>query len=68
MRSPSQITSEARVVVSGTNLSDFDWAPAQSRQDQTLAQEVATRVAEGVRLSRHVRALRKAQTEGCGDF
>lgn len=51
------VTSEAGVVVSGPNLSDFDRAPAQSRQDQTLAQEVAARVAEGVRLGRHVHAL-----------
>lgn len=56
---PARVTSEARVVVSGANLSDFDWAPAQSGQDQTLAQEVAARVAEGVRLGRHVRALHK---------
>lgn len=56
-RSLPQLTSEARVVVSGPNLSDFDWAPAQGRQDQTLAQEVAPRVAERVRLGSHVRAL-----------
>lgn len=61
---PSRITSEAWIVVSGPNLSDFDGAPAQSRQDQTLAQEVAARVAERVRLSRHVRALRKAPAAG----
>lgn len=61
---PSRITSEAWVVVSGPNLSDFDWAPAQSRQDQTLAQEVAAHVAERVRLSRHVRALPKTRAAG----
>lgn len=67
-RCQSPITSEARVVVSGPDLSDFDRAPAQSRQNQTLAQEVAARVAEGVCLSRHVRALRKAWAPGCGYF
>lgn len=58
-RRPPRGTSEARVVVSGPNLSDFDGAPTQGGQDQSLAQEVAARVAEGVRLGRHVRALRK---------
>lgn len=57
--SPPRVTSKARVVVSGPNLSDFDRPSAQGGQDETLAQEVAARVAEGVRLGRHVRALRK---------
>lgn len=55
---PSQVTSEARVVVPGPNPADLDRAPAQGGQDQPLAQEVAPRVAEGVRLGRHVRAVR----------
>lgn len=55
---PSPITSKARVVVPGPNPPDLDRAPAQGGQDQPLAQEVAPRVAEGVRLGRHVRAVR----------
>lgn len=61
-------------MVSGPNPSDFDGAPAQGGQDQPLAQEVAARVAEGVRLGRHVRALRQgaggrgaATLDGRGD-
>lgn len=56
---PPRVTSKARVVVSGPNLSDFDRPSAQGGQDETLAQEVAAREAEGVCLGRHVRALRK---------
>lgn len=63
-RAPSQVTSEARVVVSGPNPADLDRAPAQGGQDQPLAQEVTPRVAEGVCLGRHVRTVRRGRGAG----
>lgn len=61
---PSQVTSEARVVVPGANPPDLDRSPAQGGQDQPLAQEVTPCVAERVRLGRHVRAVRRGPGAG----